>query len=128
MLLHGSSFTYTCCQLHIFVANDVGSVFVNAQVVPLFCFDPRLFGTTRLGNPKTGPFRSKFLLESVDALQTALQGMGSDLLTTNSGPEHTMSGGSPSVCHTERVCSCAAYMTPGDHAIELRPCSAAGCE
>jgi deoxyribodipyrimidine photo-lyase len=68
---------------------------VNAQVVPVFCFDPRLFGTTRLGNPKTGPFRSEFLLESVHALRAALQGIDSDLLTTNSAPEHTMSGASP---------------------------------
>jgi DNA photolyase len=71
--------------------NEFGFCCCN-QVVPLFCFDPSLFGTTRWGNPKTGPFRSEFLLESVAALRTALVGIGSDLLTTNSTPGQTISG------------------------------------
>jgi deoxyribodipyrimidine photo-lyase len=73
----------------------------GVQVVPVFCYDPRLFGTTRWGNPKTGPFRARFLLESVQALQEALTGLGSDLLTTNSNAEQTLAGaklhGDPSI-------------------------------
>ena len=77
-------------------------------MVPVFCFDPRLSGTTTLGNPKTGSFKSKFLLESVDALRAALQGIGSNLLTTYSGPEHTLAGASPVTTSSTLRCACTA--------------------
>ena len=37
----------------------------DKEVLPVFLFDPRQFGTTRRGSPKTGAYRAKFLAESV---------------------------------------------------------------
>ena len=45
----------------------------STEVLPVYCFDPRHFGTTRRGSPKTGSFRAKFLLESVADLRTRLR-------------------------------------------------------
>ena len=46
---------------------------VPVQVLPLYCFDPRSFGTTPFGNPKTGSLRAKFLLDSVQDLKANLR-------------------------------------------------------
>ena len=43
------------------------------QVLPLYCFDPRSFGTTPFGNQKTGSLRAKFLLDSVQDLKASLR-------------------------------------------------------
>ena len=43
------------------------------QVVPVYCFDPRHYGTTPWGVKKTGDYRAKFLLESVNDLKQNLQ-------------------------------------------------------
>ncbi len=59
----------------------------QAQVLPVYCFDPRHFGTTAFGFPKTGAFRAQFLRESVQALRTALQERGSDLVIRWGKPE-----------------------------------------
>ena len=61
-------------------------------MIPLYCFDPRQFCTTPFGNPKTGAFRAKFLLESVLALRSALRNLGSDLLIANGRPEDVLQG------------------------------------
>ncbi|MFP4653809.1 MAG: deoxyribodipyrimidine photo-lyase, partial [Phormidium sp.] len=37
----------------------------HSQLIPLYCFDPRDFGKTAFGFPKTGAYRSQFLRESV---------------------------------------------------------------
>ena len=58
----------------------------------LYCFDPRQFNRTPFGNPKTGAFRAKFLLESVMALRARLRGVGSDLLIANGRPEDVLQG------------------------------------
>ena len=52
----------------------------NAEVLPLYLFDPRHFGTTPRGSPKTGSYRTRFLLESVVDLRAQLRALGSDLL------------------------------------------------
>uniref|UniRef100_A0A832DMT6 Cryptochrome DASH n=1 Tax=Ignavibacterium album TaxID=591197 RepID=A0A832DMT6_9BACT len=54
----------------------------NALLLPIFCFDERWFVKHKLGFPKTGSFRTKFLNESVYNLKTNLQKIGSDLLIT----------------------------------------------
>ena len=64
----------------------------SLQVIPLYCFDPRQFCMTPNGNPKTGAFRAKFLLESVLALRSALRNLGSDLLIANGQPEDVLQG------------------------------------
>lgn len=47
------------------------------QVIPVYCFDPFVFGTThRYKFPKTGNFRAKFILESVVDLKNTLESKG----------------------------------------------------
>jgi deoxyribodipyrimidine photo-lyase len=59
----------------------------GASVVPLYCFDDRHFGRTQFGFPKTGAFRSQFLLESVADLQNSWRSRGSDLILRRGLPE-----------------------------------------
>ncbi|MEO1021019.1 MAG: DASH family cryptochrome [Bacteroidota bacterium] len=59
----------------------------NGEVLLLYCFDPRQFGTTSFGFPKTGPFRAQFLLESVKQLKASLQRLGGDLIIRSGHPE-----------------------------------------
>lgn len=58
-----------------------------AQIIPVYCFDPRQFGTTSYGFPKTGAFRAQFLLESVADLRASLRAKGSDLVVRTGLPE-----------------------------------------
>ncbi|MDX2229473.1 MAG: DASH family cryptochrome [Leptolyngbyaceae cyanobacterium bins.349] len=57
------------------------------HIIPVYCFDPRQFGQTTFGFPKTGPFRAQFLLESVADLRRSLRAIGSDLLLRQGHPE-----------------------------------------
>ncbi|MFM6197410.1 MAG: DASH family cryptochrome [Planktothrix sp.] len=59
----------------------------KAKVIPLYCFDPRQFGITAYGFPKTGAFRAQFLLESVEDLRQSLKQLGSDLIIRVGKPE-----------------------------------------
>lgn len=60
---------------------------VKAQIIPIYCFDPRQFGKTNFGFPKTGAFRAKFLIESVADLRNSLQKLGSNLVVFQQKPE-----------------------------------------
>ncbi len=59
------------------------------KVIPVYVFDERMFlGKTRqFGFPKTGKFRAKFLLESVEDLRRNLRKLGSDLVVRVGKPE-----------------------------------------
>ncbi|NEQ47392.1 MAG: DASH family cryptochrome [Leptolyngbya sp. SIOISBB] len=59
----------------------------GVDVIPVYCFDPRQFGETAFGFPKTGQFRAQFLLESVADLRRSLQQRGSDLIIRWGEPE-----------------------------------------
>ncbi|MGF1494482.1 MAG: DASH family cryptochrome [Microcoleaceae cyanobacterium] len=59
----------------------------KAEIIPLYCFDPRQFSKTCFGFPKTGGFRTQFLLESVADLRSSLQERGSDLILRQGLPE-----------------------------------------
>lgn len=59
----------------------------GAEIVPVYCFDPRQFDKTAFGFPKTGAFRAQFLLESVADLRRSLRSLGSDLLIYQNPPE-----------------------------------------
>ncbi|KAA8497236.1 Blue-light photoreceptor PHR2 [Porphyridium purpureum] len=61
-----------------------------AQIVPVYCFDPRQFGKTSFGFEKTGRHRAKFLIESVQDLRRALQAKGSDLVVREGRPEQVL--------------------------------------
>jgi len=59
------------------------------EVVPVYVFDDRIFkGRTRFGFPKTGNFRAKFLLESVENLRENMQILGSNLIVRVGKPEY----------------------------------------
>ncbi|MFC7201993.1 DASH family cryptochrome [Haloferax namakaokahaiae] len=66
------------------------------NAVPVYCFDPRDYGTRPYGGSesfefrKTGPHRLRFRLESVAALRDALRDHGTDLLVRVGRPEHVV--------------------------------------
>lgn len=62
----------------------------QATVLPVYCFDPRQFGTTSFGFPKTGIFRAQFLLECVANLRQSLQSVNSNLIVRLGLPEQVL--------------------------------------
>ena len=61
------------------------------EVLPLYCFDPRMFRQSEYGSKtKTGVHRTKFLLESVIDLRQRLRSVGSDLLIAVNKPENVI--------------------------------------
>ena len=59
----------------------------QAEIIPLYCFDPRHFGQTAVGFPKTGAYRAQFLVETVADLRRSLQAKGSNLIVRQGKPE-----------------------------------------
>lgn len=62
----------------------------ESNLVPVFCFDPRLFGDDArgdFGSMKCGPRRAKFVIESVADLRNSLEKNGSKLLVSTEKPE-----------------------------------------
>lgn len=58
------------------------------EVIPVFVFDERIFKTkTRFGFPKTGKFRARFILESVQDLRNSIRGLGNELIVRFGKPE-----------------------------------------
>ena len=62
----------------------------EAEVIPVYCFDDRLFGETSFGFPKTGSYRAQFLIESVADLRDSLQKLGSNLVVRRGLPEEVI--------------------------------------
>lgn len=52
----------------------------HEHVIGVYCFEPRLFKNTRYGFPKTGKFRTRFMIESVRELKQNLQDLNISLL------------------------------------------------
>ncbi|MBK1441489.1 DASH family cryptochrome [Parapedobacter sp. ISTM3] len=59
----------------------------SQRIVPVYCFDPRYFTSTKYGTKKTGVLRAAFLRENVLALQQMLQQLGGDLIIAHGYPE-----------------------------------------
>ncbi len=59
----------------------------TTQVFPLYVLDPRIFQELPMGFPKTGNFRSQFLVESLENLRKNLQNIGSNLIIRIGHPE-----------------------------------------
>jgi deoxyribodipyrimidine photo-lyase len=60
-------------------------------VLPVYCFDPRHFRTVDpWGFDKTGPYRARFLRESVADLRGSLQDLGADLIVRHGKPEDVL--------------------------------------
>ncbi|MEM9666203.1 MAG: DASH family cryptochrome [Bacteroidota bacterium] len=62
----------------------------DAQVIPVYCVDPRHYRTTRWGVPKTGGFRARFLIESLEDLRLSYQDLGADLVIRHGPPEDVL--------------------------------------
>jgi deoxyribodipyrimidine photo-lyase len=63
------------------------AIAAGGDIIPVYCFDDRQFGQTSFGFPKTGSFRSQFLLESLADLRAAWRSRGSDLVIRRGLPE-----------------------------------------
>jgi deoxyribodipyrimidine photo-lyase len=59
----------------------------SSDILLLYCFDERQFGKLPSGFPKTGKFRAKFLIESVEHLRQAVRERGGELLVRMGKPE-----------------------------------------
>ena len=62
----------------------------DVLLLPVFCFDEKWFVKHKLGFPKTGSIRAKFLIESVNNLKNNLRQIGSDLLITSGKTEENL--------------------------------------
>ncbi|SMO93036.1 DASH family cryptochrome [Gracilimonas mengyeensis] len=60
------------------------------EMIPLYCVDPRHFGNTSFGFPKTGSLRAQFLIESLEDLKSSLQDIGCDLVVRRDKPEEVI--------------------------------------
>ncbi|CBI20785.3 cryptochrome DASH, chloroplastic/mitochondrial [Vitis vinifera] len=63
----------------------------SQAVLPVYCVDPRLFGTTHyFGFPKTGALRAQFLIECLADLKRNLMNRGLNLLIQHGKPEEIL--------------------------------------
>jgi deoxyribodipyrimidine photo-lyase len=60
------------------------------EVIPVYCVDPRSYQMTPFNLEKTGPFRAKFIRESLVDLRNNLQTKGADLVVLTGYPEKTL--------------------------------------
>jgi deoxyribodipyrimidine photo-lyase len=61
------------------------------EVIPVYVFDERIFmGQTRFGFAKTGKYRARFILESIEDLKQNLKKIGSDLVIRTGKPEEIL--------------------------------------
>ena len=69
-----------------------GQPFSNGprQTFAVYCFDPRDYGVTSFGFPKTGAQRAKFLREAVADLRDSLRRLGGELLIRWGRPEEVL--------------------------------------
>ena len=74
-------------RLHDHLAFAAAAARCYTQVVPLFCFSSKQFDVlTPFGFPKTGPFRTRFLLQALSDLKMRLKAIGSDLVVRHGNP------------------------------------------
>lgn len=58
------------------------------EIVPIYVFDERQFlGKTKYGFNKTGKYRTKFIIESVEDLRQSFRNLGIDLIVREGKPE-----------------------------------------
>jgi len=60
------------------------------RVVPVYCLDPRHFGTTMFDLPKMSAFRGRFLRESLEDLRSSYRERGADLVVRQGRPEDVL--------------------------------------
>ena len=62
------------------------AVKASTAIIPVFILDPAQWAEDRWGQVKTGPFRSRFLLESLADLKADLEDLGGALLVRRGEP------------------------------------------
>ncbi len=65
----------------------VKAISQSQEVIPVYCFDDSHFETTSYGFKKTGSFRTQFLIEALQDLDTTLRKLGSGLLIVKGKPD-----------------------------------------
>ena len=60
------------------------------EVVPVVVLDDRFWSEDRWGHVKTGPFRTRFVLESIADLKAAIEDAGGSLLVKQGCPEEIL--------------------------------------
>ena len=60
------------------------------EVVPVVVLDDRFWSEDRWGHVKTGPFRTRFVLESIADLKAAIEDAGGSLLVKQGRPEEIL--------------------------------------
>ncbi|OIW15057.1 hypothetical protein TanjilG_13984 [Lupinus angustifolius] len=85
----GTSIVWFRNDLRILDNEPLYKAWLSSQtVLPVYCFDPRLFATTyHFGFPKTGVLRAQFLLECLADLRKNLMKRGLNLLILHGKPE-----------------------------------------
>ncbi|MFD1515174.1 DASH family cryptochrome [Halomarina rubra] len=62
----------------------------NDDVVPVYVHDPRTVGEGRYGPQRVGPYRARFLHESLSDYRQTLRSKGADLLVRRGAPEEVV--------------------------------------
>ncbi|MGB3789060.1 MAG: DASH family cryptochrome, partial [Phormidesmis sp.] len=90
----------------------------GAEIIPLYCFDPRQFAETSFGFLKTGAYRAQFLIETVADLRKELRSRGSNLVIRHGKPEEEI----PSLIKTLNIHAVYWHeeVTPEETDIEQR--------
>ena len=88
----------------------------STHVYPVYCFDPRQFTETEIGECKTGAHRARFLLESVANLRENLRQRGSDLIVRQGIAENVIAQLAQKMGATAVFASKEA--TPEENAVE----------
>lgn len=58
------------------------------EIIPVFVFDERVFkGKTHFGFPKTGKYRTQFIIESIHDLRASIRKLGNELIIRIGKPE-----------------------------------------
>ncbi|TBM98513.1 DASH family cryptochrome [Hyunsoonleella flava] len=63
----------------------------HKHIIAVYCFDPRHFQVDSFGFKKTGKFRAKFLIETVNDLKQNLKDLNIELFLFRKKPEHVIS-------------------------------------
>jgi len=78
------------------------------SILPVYCLDPRQFGPGDFGFQKTGPFRARFLSETIQDLQNQISQKGGNLLLLHGKPEEEIpslaqKAGAGVICFSQEV-------------------------
>jgi deoxyribodipyrimidine photo-lyase len=60
------------------------------EIIPVYCFDPRMWTKTSLGFHKTEAYRTQFLFEAVSDLRESFRELGGDLIILHGKPEEEL--------------------------------------